>query len=561
MKKMAEKLGALGLALALTFSLAPAASAADLGYGADLNLSGAANGSGGQYTVTYTATLTVDGNDMAPLINGVKTQESLSALRFTCYLEDALLGDAVEAGDLSAPTISGDSIFQAVGGPVKTSGGASMTYQLTSTAISQLLYADANNLPQILDSSMSTTISGTLTNSEVRSAVGSASSITTRGYITATLGERTVTLTEDTCTTTISPTASGGSSGGGSSSGGSSSGTTTETERNPDGSTTTTVTRPNGTVTETTTQPDGSTTEVVTRTDGSSTTTVEQADGSSSVTTVDRNGQAETTVEIPTAVVNEAEADDAAVSLPMPPVTDVEVDREEAHTITVDLSGAEQVAVEIPVENPTPGTVAVLVNPDGSEEVLRTCVTTDTGVLATLNSGDTIKIVDNSVDFVDVPNTHWASDYVDFAASRGLFSGTSANTFSPDTAMTRGMIVTVLSRFDNVESTGGSVWYEAGRDWAMANGISDGTGMENVITREQLALMLYRYAGSPAISGNLNAYSDGSTVSSWAEEGMIWAVQNGLISGVGNGALNPQGSATRAQVATILRQYIANVLN
>lgn len=561
MKKMAEKLGALGLALALTFSLAPAASAADLGYGADLNLSGAANGSGGQYTVTYTATLTVDGNDMAPLINGVKTQESLSALRFTCYLEDALLGDAVEAGDLSAPMISGDSIFQAVGGPVKTSGGASMTYQLTSTAISQLLYADANNLPQILDSSMSTTISGTLTNSEVRSAVGSASSITTRGYITATLGERTVTLTEDTCTTTISPTASGGSSGGGSSSGGSSSGTTTETERNPDGSTTTTVTRPNGTVTETTTQPDGSTTEVVTRTDGSSTTTVEQADGSSSVTTVDRNGQAETTVEIPTAVVNEAEADDAAVSLPMPPVTDVEVDREDAHTITVDLSGAEQVTVEIPVENPTPGTVAVLVNPDGSEEVLRTCVTTDTGVLATLNSGDTIKIVDNSVDFVDVPNTHWASDYVDFAASRGLFSGTSANTFSPDTAMTRGMIVTVLSRFDNVESTGGSVWYEAGRDWAMANGISDGTGMENVITREQLALMLYRYAGSPAISGNLNAYSDGSTVSSWAEEGMIWAVQNGLISGVGNGALDPQGSATRAQVATILRQYIANVLN
>lgn len=561
MKKMAEKLGALGLALALTFSLAPAASAADLGYGADLNLSGAANGSGGQYTVTYTATLTVDGNDMAPLINGVKTQESLSALRFTCYLEDALLGDAVEAGDLSAPTISGDSIFQAVGGPVKTSGGASMTYQLTSTAISQLLYADANNLPQILDSSMSTTISGTLTNSEVRSAVGSASSITTRGYITATLGERTVTLTEDTCTTTISPTASGGSSGGGSSSGGSSSGTTTETERNPDGSTTTTVTRPNGTVTETTTQPDGSTTEVVTRTDGSSTTTVEQADGSSSVTTVDRNGQAETTVEIPTAVVNEAEADDAAVSLPMPPVTDVEVDREDAHTITVDLSGAEQVTVEIPVENPTPGTVAVLVNPDGSEEVLRTCVTTDTGVLATLNSGDTIKIVDNSVDFVDVPNTHWASDYVDFAASRGLFSGTSANTFSPDTAMTRGMIVTVLSRFDNVESTGGSVWYEAGRDWAMANGISDGTGMENVITREQLALMLYRYAGAPAVSGTLNTYPDGSTVSSWAEEGMIWAVQNGLISGDGNGALDPQGSATRAQVATILRQYIANVLN
>ena len=111
------------------------------------------------------------------------------------------------------------------------------------------------------------------------------------------------------------------------------------------------------------------------------------------------------------------------------------------------------------------------------------------------------------------------------------------------------------------DTDGGATWYSRAQEWAMRTGVSDGTNPMGSITREQLAAMLYRYAGSPAISGNLNAYSDGSTVSSWAEEGMIWAVQNGLISGDGNGALDPQGSATRAQVATILRQYIANVLN
>ena len=90
----------------------------------------------------------------------------------------------------------------------------------------------------------------------------------------------------------------------------------------------------------------------------------------------------------------------------------------------------------------------------------------------------------------------------------------------------------------------------------MANGISDGTNMEQGLTREQLALMLYRYAGMHNVNGDLNGFSDGDSVSSWAVAGMKWAVQEGLISGMGNNILQPQGEASRTQVATILMRFI-----
>ena len=122
--------------------------------------------------------------------------------------------------------------------------------------------------------------------------------------------------------------------------------------------------------------------------------------------------------------------------------------------------------------------------------------------------------------------------------------------------MTRGMIVTVLARFEGVDTTTGSTWYEAGRQWAMANGVSDGTNMDQSLTREQLATMLYRYAGSPTVSGSLSGYTDVGNVSSWASDAMIWAVESGLINGMGGGILAPQGIATRAQVATILMRFL-----
>ncbi len=365
--------------------------------------------------------------------------------------------------------------------------------------------------------------------------------------------------------------------GGGSSSG---SGNQTETEKNPDGSTTTTVTKPDGSTTETTKYPDGSSevvetkkdgtttttttdtegnkTEVIENTDGSSKTTVDNKDGSSSTTTVSKNGQVEAEVKLPAAVVNEAADKGEAVALPMPEVP-VTSDRDEAATVTVTLPSSTSAKVEIPVENVTSGTVAVLVKADGTEEIIKTTLTTENGVAVTLADGDTVKIVDNSKDFDDVSNQYWGASYIDFATSRNLFSGTSATTFAPETVMTRSMIVTVLASYDgaNTAASDGEAWYAAGQQWAMENGISDGTNMDGNLNREQLALMLWNYAGKPAPTGNLNSFVDAGNASDWAAQAMAWAVENGLISGMGNNALDPQGLATRAQVATIMSQFVA----
>ena len=341
------------------------------------------------------------------------------------------------------------------------------------------------------------------------------------------------------------------SSGGGSSSGGSSSGTTTETEQNPDGSTTTTVTKPDGTVTETTKQPDGSTTQVITKPDGSSTTTVDNADGSSSTTTVSQEGKVESQVNLPLDLVEDAAETHESVILPIPelPITK---DWGTAPVVQVDLPAGRSVKVEIPVDHVTSGTVAVLVEANGRKDILKTSLTTGRGIAVTLSDGDTVKIVDNSKAFSDVSDSYWGSEYIDFAVSRNLFSGTSESTFSPDATMTRAMIVTVLASYDGADTTSsGEAWYTAGQQWAMENGISDGTNMDANLTREQLAVMLWSYAGKPAPTSSLNSFVDSGSISDWAVQAMAWAVENGLISGMGDNLLNPQGQATRAQVATI----------
>ena len=120
------------------------------------------------------------------------------------------------------------------------------------------------------------------------------------------------------------------------------------------------------------------------------------------------------------------------------------------------------------------------------------------------------------------------------------------------------MIVTILARMEGV-NTSGTPWYARGREWAMENGISDGTNMEGKITREQLAAMLYRYAKMKgydvSASASLSDYTDASSVSSWALEAMQWAVGAGLINGRTAATLAPQGNATRAEVASILMRF------
>ena len=159
-----------------------------------------------------------------------------------------------------------------------------------------------------------------------------------------------------------------------------------------------------------------------------------------------------------------------------------------------------------------------------------------------------------NVSFDDVKPTEWYADAVRCVVEKGLMSGTGMDAFSPDGTTTRGMLMTILARYAGADTTGGANWYEKGMAWAQSAGISDGRAPEAGITREQLVTMLYRYADVPEAGGTLDAFADADTVSSYAVDAMRWAAANGIVNG-SHGRLNPQGNATRAQVAAMLMRF------
>lgn len=164
--------------------------------------------------------------------------------------------------------------------------------------------------------------------------------------------------------------------------------------------------------------------------------------------------------------------------------------------------------------------------------------------------------------FTDVPEAHWAHDAIEYVVDEGLFAGTSSTTFNPEGTMTRAMLWVVLARMDdvNTNASSGEAWYQPGLDWAVENGISDGTNPNNNITREQFAAMLYRYAENAgeditADTSELNKFIDTINIASYALEPLAWAVENGIVSGTSSDTISPAGNATRAQVATMLMRY------
>lgn len=165
--------------------------------------------------------------------------------------------------------------------------------------------------------------------------------------------------------------------------------------------------------------------------------------------------------------------------------------------------------------------------------------------------------------FNDVSANDWFASAVDYVTGKGMMNGTADNTFSPKANTTRGMLMTVLARHAGEDTTGGSVWYEKGMNWAKANGVSDGTNPQVNITREQLAAMLYRYAQNKKydVSGakSLDGYTDAQSVSSYAVPALQWANAAGVVTGKSGSKLDPKGYATRAEVAAMLMRFCENV--
>lgn len=289
---------------------------------------------------------------------------------------------------------------------------------------------------------------------------------------------------------------------------------------------------------ETIVNADGSVTKIETKSDGTVIETTTWRDGSTLTAETSPNGRVETV---------EKRAD----------CTTVETVESVSGEITASVSVPKSVGstrVDIPVSKPTGSMVAVIVHPDGTEEIVRGSVVTETGVALRAEGDVRLKIIDNAKRFNDMAN-HWAKDAVEFASSRELFNGVGNDAFGPDRSMTRGMVGTVLARLAGADTAGGETWYAKGTVWAVENGISDGTAPEQPVTREQLAAMLYRYAGSPAVSGELG-FDDTTVISIWAYDAVRWCVDNGILNGVGGNRMTPQDLARRGQVAAMLMRFL-----
>ena len=343
--------------------------------------------------------------------------------------------------------------------------------------------------------------------------------------------------------------------------------TKSETVTNKDGSKieseTRTETKKDGTVTEskteTITSKDGtkSETKSETKTDkngvtsGTETTKTTTANGSTGMTvTTIENGESKTeaAAKVSGKAVEDAKKNGEAVKAPV----EVKASRNSntAPTVKVELpKGTGETKVEIPVSNVKPGTVAVLVHPDGTEEIVKNSIPTENGIQLTVNDGATVKIVDNSKDFIDTQD-HWAKDAIDFVSARGLVNGMNDSIYAPNNSTTRAQLWTILARQNDANLNGGNTWYESAQNWAKAKGISDGANPNAAINRAQMVTMLWRAMGQPA-PATAATFTDVSADSYYAGA-VSWAVENGVTTGVGGGRFDPTATCTRAQIAAFL---------
>ena len=266
-------------------------------------------------------------------------------------------------------------------------------------------------------------------------------------------------------------------------------------------------------------------------------------------------------------------------------------------TNAVSVAAADNGSVSVSPRNASEGaTVTITVTPDAGYELDTLTVTDADGNNVSLtresatrytftmpDSKVTVKasfteITEQPADlpFGDIASSAWYAEAVRYVYENGMMNGTSASTFSPNATTNRAMIVTILYRLENEPAASASgftdvavgSYYADAVAWAAANGVINGVSETSFapnapVTREQLAAILYRYAQlkgyDVTASGSLNGYADASQTSSYAVAAMQWANAEGLISGISSTVLDPQGSATRAQVATILMRFCENI--
>lgn len=296
--------------------------------------------------------------------------------------------------------------------------------------------------------------------------------------------------------------------------------TTPVTETDPDGSVTVTETQANGGIIKTTTTTNGTTATVTTDAHGSVTT------ASSTVSaTAARSGQ--------------------TVTLPLGSVTAAS-DSASALKINVTLpAGSSSIRVEFPVKNAGSGTVVVLVNRDGTETIVPTTQRTQNGVSVKLEGSATVKIVDNTKQFSDVPSSNVFYHEIRSMSARNIMVGKTSKTFDLYANVTLNQIANVAGRISGAVSVAD---YAGGVNWARGKGLSTG---DQPAARGDVLKALYIAAGSPRVSdqGQLDKFTDGSSVSAELLNAALWAVESGVLKGNLDGTLELSAHVTRGQTA------------
>ncbi len=331
--------------------------------------------------------------------------------------------------------------------------------------------------------------------------------------------------------------------------------------------------------------PGGPSSEV--KPDGTVTTTTVDDKGNTTVTSKTRSGVVGTTVTDKNGTITSVEVTIPASvtsgkSVVKAPIEEIKAAASSADAPVIAIRPATQDAafrLQIPVPYEGKGVVAILVDGDGEETIVRDCITDRDGVTLPVQGEIGVKIVDNTTSYSDLaPVSRWAGDGIDFVSAREIFQGTGGSSFSPQVEMSRGMLVSVLYRLAYEPEAGsagfpdvdGDAWYADAVAWASGNGVVNGYddgsfSPDDDITREQMVTILYRYATLSGIASSgstgLSRFADESQVSSYARDAMEWAVGNRLIQGTGANRISPTASASRAEVATILMRFCENILN
>lgn len=262
---------------------------------------------------------------------------------------------------------------------------------------------------------------------------------------------------------------------------------------------------------------------------------------------------------------------------------------EEKHSITISTDGKGQVTG--PASAAEDDKVTLTVKPGADKELYDLKVTDEDGkAIAVTKVNDTTytftmpdgKVTiaatfgcdggDNcpSKAFIDLGDKQWYHDFIDYAVENGLLEGTSATTMEPNATLIRAQLAQILYNIEDKPAVTGemvfedvpaSEWFYSPVLWANQNDIINGTSPTTFepledISRQDLALMLYRYAGKPAVTGDLDGFTDADQVGDWADEAMAWAVAEGIVQGDTPTTLNPTGTATRAEAAAMLQRFL-----